>query len=255
MRRSVAIAFGLMLVLVSTLVMGGNDQARGTYFPKKAYVAEPVPTFADAKDRLPSPVLDANPEYLELYWFCWKLAFNHIKKPEPQSGLVSNFLDESFSPHIFQWDTIFMIMFARYANHIFPAIQSLDNFYARQHDDGFINREIKEADGADYHPKWSPESVNPPLFSWAEMESFRVTGDKARLDQVVTALEKYTEWLEHGRRLRGTVHGLYWNIGLGAGMDNTPRIGSGWVDMSSQMVMPRLRPRNGTGASVVAGSK
>jgi glycogen debranching enzyme len=33
------------------------------------------------------------------------------------------------------------------------------------------------------------------------------------------------------------VHGLYWNTSLGAGMDNSPREGSGWVDMSSQMVL------------------
>lgn len=237
MRRSMAIGLGLVTALVAMLGVGGDDEPRGGYFAKKVYVEEPVPTFAQAQDRLPRPVLEGNPEFVELYWFCWKLAFSHIKKPAPGSGLVSNYLDESFSPQIFQWDTIFMIMFARYANQIFPAVQSLDNFYARQHDDGFICREIKEANGADYHPEWEPESVNPPLFSWAEMESFRVTGDKARLALVVTALEKYTEWLEHGRKREHTVHGLYWNNSLGSGMDNTPRRGSGWVDMSCQMAM------------------
>jgi glycogen debranching enzyme len=239
MRKSAVVTFCILLALglVSSEVLGQKDDPRGVYFPKKAYIDEPLPTFEAAKDRLPSPVLDGNPEYVELYWFCWKLAFTHLKKPLPQSGLVSNYLDESFSPNIFQWDTIFMIMFARYGHHVFPAVQSLDNFYARQHRDGFICREIKEQNGEDYHPEWESESVNPPLFSWAEMESFRVTGDKSRFEAVAPALAKYTEWLETARKRKNTAHGLYWNNGLGSGMDNTPRRGSGWVDMSCQMVM------------------
>lgn len=240
MKKSLVVFVVAMLavgMIGSIFTAGRDDGARGMYFPKKAYIDEPLPTFEDVKDRLPSPVLDGNPEYLEMYWFCWKLAFKHLKKPQPGSPLVSNFLDEAFSGSIFQWDTIFMVMFARYGHHAFPAIQSLDNFYARQHSDGFICREIYENNGKDYHPKWEGESVNPPLFSWAEMENFRVTGDKSRFADVVEVLQRYTDWLEHGRRVPGTVHGLYYNNGLGSGMDNTPRSGSGWVDMSSQMVM------------------
>lgn len=240
MRKLTAAAASLLAVgLIGAMftLNRGKDEPRGMYFSKKAYVDEALPSFAASKDRLPSPVLEANPELVELYWFCWKLAFTHLKKPQPGSGLVSNYLDESFSPNIFQWDTIFMIMFARYGHHVFPAVQSLDNFYARQHSNGFICREIKEANGEDYHAEWEPESVNPPLFSWAEMESFRVTGDKSRFAAVAPALAKYTEWLETSRKRKNTAHGLYWNDPLGSGMDNTPRRGSGWVDMSCQMVM------------------
>jgi hypothetical protein len=210
---------------------------RGVYFTKTKYTPEPLPTFAANRNKLPVPIIDGKPEYLDMYWKCWELAFQHLRQPQADSGFVSNYLDEAFNPNIFQWDTIFMVMFARYGHHVFPAVQSLDNFYCKQKTNGFICREIQEANGGDYHAEDSHEAINPPLFSWAEMESYRVTGDKSRFELVLPALEKYVAWLETGRRKQGTVHGLYWSNGLGCGMDNTPRSGSGWVDMSSQMVL------------------
>ncbi len=64
-----------------------------------------------------------------------------------------------------------------------------------------------------------------------------MTGDKSRLALVVPVLEMYVEWLETGRKKPEAVHQLYWSNSLGSGMDNTPRSGSGWVDMSAQMVL------------------
>ena len=210
---------------------------RGIYFPKKDYVDQPLPTFESSKSKLPSPILEDNKDWLELYWKAWALAFKHFRKPPAGSPFVSNYIDEAFAPNIFQWDTIFMIMFARYAHFIFPAIQSLDNFYCRQYQNGYICREIVEATGEDFIYEGRKHTINPPLFSWAEVESFKVTGNKSRFEMVLPVLEKYTEWLEQFRKKAGTKHGLYWQTGFGSGMDNTPRSGSGWVDMSCQMVM------------------
>jgi glycogen debranching enzyme len=105
----------------------------------------------------------------------------------------------------------------------------------------------------DVYTQGPVNAVNPPLFSWAEVESFQVTGDKSRFASVLPVLEKYVDWqntdgdpdtynahpdwLNHGRRALGSVHRLYWNTGLGCGMDNTPRRGNGWVEMSCQMVI------------------
>lgn len=210
---------------------------RGLYFAKKKYTPEPIPTFAQNRDRLPEPILDGDPGWIDMYWKCWEIGFRHIKKPRPDAPLVSNFLDEAFNDSIFQWDTIFMVMFARYAHHVFPAIQSLDNFYARQHADGFMCREIAERDGSDIHFGGIENTVNPPLFSWAEVESYKLTGDRSRYALVLPVIEKYVAWLEKNRRKPSTAHGLYWQTPLGSGMDNTPRTGSGWTDMSCQMVM------------------
>ena len=225
---------------------------RGALFPKKQYQHEPLPAFADARELLPRPILETNPGWLEMYWKCWELAWQHLREPQPGSGLVSNYLDAAFNGNIFQWDTIFMVMFARYGHRAFPAIQSLDNFYARQHTNGFICREILR-DGSDFYCAGPVNAINPPLFSWAEAESFRTTGDKSRFAAVLPTLEKYVEWLNtdgdpdgyndmpdwisRGRRAAGSAHQLYWNTSLGSGMDNAPRSGNGWVDMSCQMVI------------------
>ncbi len=243
--------------------VAGKDTCRGQYFYKKQYVPESLPTFDQVRDMLPEPLLPSEPEWVKMYWKCWELAFAHLKQPVPGSPLVSNWLDEWFSPNIFQWDTDFMMMFARYAHYEFPAIQSLDNFYCRQRTNGYICREYTEATGKEVKfganggfddPRGWANSINPPLFAWAECETFKVTGDKSRFAHVLPVLEKYVEflnrdgdpdappekWLEQGRRSAGTPHQLYWNTDLGSGMDDIPKPtkkGAGWVDMSCQMVM------------------
>ena len=229
----------LMLIITFSYTRSQYEDSgkRGEYFEKKTYSGGELPTFEESKTKLPSPILDDNKEYVDLYWKAWELAFKHFKNPPAGSPFVSDYIDEAFSPSIFQWDTIFMLMFARYANHIFPAIQSLDNFYCRQYENGYICREIQEADGKDYVFIGREHTVNPPIFSWAEVESYKVTGDKSRFRMVLPVIEKYTEWLEKYRKKENTRHGLYWQTGLGSGMDNTPRKGSAWTDMSCQIVM------------------
>jgi glycogen debranching enzyme len=228
----------LFCILVSTVFSQYEDKGkRGLYFPKKEYSGVNIPLFSAVKDQLPVPILDDNPEWIALYWKAWELAFNHYKKPPQGSPLVSDYIDEAFSPQIYQWDTIFMIMFARYAYHLFPCIISLDNFYCCQHENGYICREIVEATGLDYPFGGRENTINPPIYSWAELEYAKVSGDTSRYRIILPTLEKYAEWLEAYRRKPGTAHDLYWQTGLGSGMDNTPRSGSGWVDMSAQMAM------------------
>ena len=166
----ISLCFFIILFLFINSVFPQYDDSgkRGKYFLKKNYIEESIPTFEASKDKLPSPVLEDNKEWIELYWKAWELAFNHFKKPPEGSPFVSNYLDEAFAPNIFQWDTIFMIMFARYAHSIFPAIQSLDNFYSRQYENGYICREIVEASGEDFVYEGRENTINPPLFSWAE---------------------------------------------------------------------------------------
>lgn len=245
----------ILLVAAVLLTLGAHAQedSRGKYFYKKQYDGGEIPLFEASKSRLPAPVMEQNAEWLDMYWKTWEIAFNHFKKPPVGSPLVSNILDEAFSANIFQWDMIFMTMFARYGHDIFPAISSLDNFYSRQHDNGYICREITEKDGNDFVWEGRKNTINPPLFSWAEVQSFQNTGDMSRFEHVLPVLEKYVEWLnrdgdvsladgeqswyKQGRRSSSSVHQLYWNTGLGSGMDNTPRGGNGWVDMSCQMVI------------------
>ena len=153
--------------------MTDKQQQLGVYFSKKEYVPQPIPTFEKNRDNLPSPILRGNEGWIDMYWKCWEIAFRGFKKPSPESPFVSNWLDEAFSDNIFQWDTIFMMMFARYGHDVFPAIKSLDNFYCRQRESGFICREIREKDGNLIHfdhdgglfaEKGWKNAINPPLF-------------------------------------------------------------------------------------------
>lgn len=248
-------ARNVLAIVLFFMLLPVVSSAQGRYFYKKEYVPSELPRFEECRELLPQPVWDENPQWVELYWKAWEIAFSNLRQPPVGSPLVANWIDEGLSPQVFQWDTHFMVMFGRYAAHVFPFIESHDNFYARQHDDGMICRILNEADGADHH--WGlganyARTINPPLFSWAEMEYFRFTKDTARISQVITPIEKYIEWVEKNRRAAGTEHNLYWSNGQASGMDNTPRdIGRpapdgdvhsatdamGWVDMSSQIKM------------------
>lgn len=245
----------VVLALTVATLTAQDAETRGNYFYKKEYIRAELPTFQECRHLLPSPVWDENPQWVKLYWKAWEIAFSNLKQPPAGSPLVANWIDEGLSPQIFQWDTHFMVMFGRYAAHIFPFIESHDNFYARQHNDGMICRILNEADGVDHH--WGlgtnyARTINPPLFSWAEMEYFRFTKDTLRLSQIITPIEKYVAWVEKHRKSTNTEHKLYWSNGQASGMDNTPRdIGRpapdgdihsatdemGWVDMSSQIKM------------------
>lgn len=211
------------------------SQSRGKYFEKKIYSGAAVPKFESSKNKLPNPILEDDPQLVELYWKAWELAFQNLRRPPAGSPLVSNY--SSLGANLYQWDTIFITMFGRYGQQAFPFIESLDNFYARQYENGYICQVFAVSDGADRVFSSREDTVNPPLFAWAELEYARLTGDSSRFRKVFPVLTKHAEWLEKYRRKAGTVHGLYWNTRLGSGMDTTPRSGSGWVDMSSQMVL------------------
>lgn len=222
---------------------------RGLYFDTSKLKAVTLPVYQTDSVKLPRPILDANPDWIKMYWKAWSIALSsHLKKPSdyPNSYFVSPFYDEAFGPAIYQWDIIFMTMFGKYANHLFPATRSFDNFYARQHPDGLMIRQIEPSgiENQDYC------RISPPLFSWSEYENFKFTKDTARLELVMPVLEKYVEGLDKHQRGNDTPHKLYWTNGYSSGMDNHPnglngsRPGGqsgydhqGWIDLSSQMVM------------------
>lgn len=247
----------ITILLLSGAVFSAAAQNRGGWFAKKQYDNQPLPTYAENRDRLPEPVCEEHPEWIDLYWRTWEIAFSRLRSPEAGAPFVSNWIDEALSPQIYQWDTHFMAMFGRYAHHIFPFIASQDNFYASQHADGMICRVINENDGSDHW--WgmgvdNARAINPPLFSWAEVQTYMATADKSRFALVLEPLEHYVEWIERNRCGGDTPHRLYWSNGQASGMDNTPRdLGRpepgdgwnchsaidhmGWEDLSSQMVM------------------
>ena len=197
------------------------------------------------KDLLPQPVYSQNPQFINLYWKAWELAWERVKY---QDGVFqSPYMDEAlWDDTIWIWDTEFMVLFCRYAPSVFPGIESLDNFY-----EAILNK--KESSLRIQHPD------NPPFYAWVEYEYYKMTGDKKRLEKVVRENrfpQRHYHWfdsLERGTKL----HFDHSWIGLEkrdigyiwgwtpSGMDNTPR-GRGrkgellWMDALAQQALSAL---------------
>ena len=132
--------------------------------------------FAQAKEILPNPIWNGHEEELKMYWRAWEIAVGNIRNPEPGSGFVMPYIDTAYNGNIFMWDSAFILMFARYGARYFPFQYTLDNFYAKQHPDGFICREIK-GNGADCFERYDPVSTGPNLIPWCEMAYYHQFGD------------------------------------------------------------------------------
>lgn len=137
---------------------------QGMYFPKKYYKDEPLLQFETVRQRLPEPIIEGRPDWIACYWYAIKVLFSHTKKPPKESGFVSNFVDAAFNQNIFLWDTCFMTVFCNLLDSYIPGICSLDNFYAKQHEDGEICREIIQESGEDF-PYWVNQ-YHGPLYSY-----------------------------------------------------------------------------------------
>lgn len=177
-------------------------------------------SFEEAKEILPNPIWQGHDKEIEMYWRAWQIAIGNIRQPQEGSGFVASYLDTAYNGNIFMWDTSFMMMFARYGYRFFPFQNTLDNFYAKQHPDGFICREIKR-DGADCFERYDPVSTGPNLIPWAEMLYYKQYGDTDRLNSIFAVLSAYNKWLRMNRTWQ---NGTYWSSGWGTGMDNMPRV-------------------------------
>lgn len=201
-------------------------------------------SFEEAKGILPSPFWVNHEKEIEMYWKAWEIAIRNIRQPLPGSGFVSPYLDTAYNGNIFMWDSAFMMMFARYGFRFFPFQRTLDNFYAKQHPDGFICREIMR-NGADCFERYDPVSTGPNLLPWAEILYYKQFGDKERLNKVFPVLCAYYKWLKLNRTW---LNGTYWSSGWGTGMDNMPRVKNEynliyshghmiWLDTNLQQIM------------------
>jgi hypothetical protein len=190
------------------------------WFSEKSYLGPTPPQFDEVKKLLPVPVLGVDTDLIELYWYCWKTLFDVWMFPPtaPDHQAVANLVGvrtwgDWGSTMV--WDTAFILHFARYAHHAYPMITTLDNCYARQHENGFICRESDSQNREVY----ALFPLNPALFSWAEWENFEISGDSERLARVLTPIVKHYEWwMKYQRRSNG----LYWTNGFNEA-DDSPR--------------------------------
>lgn len=209
---------------------------RGMYFTPRPRPAMPAPDFAQARMRLPAPIYDERPDFVDGYWKAWEMAFRHWRKPAPGGPFVADFIDEGFNESVFLFDTSFVTMFAGYGRPCAPGIEALDNFYAVQMEDGEIVRQVTEEKGLPVllAEPGSAASLNHPIAGWAEREAFRFTADRGRLKRVFDPLRRYYESFA---KVRDAESGLY--IASFASMDNSPRVPRLWcgVDTSAEVAM------------------
>lgn len=218
-------------VLQTSATRSGNTNYKNTYI-KNVFVSEnefrnteafitESPGFEKAKEILPVPFWTNNQRAIDMYWKTWEIAFRNIKNPTENTGFISSYLDTAYNGNIFMWDSTFITMFARYGSRAYPFQKTLDNFYAKQHPDGFICREIWGDSGEDCFHRYDPVSTGPNIIPWSEMEYFEHFADWDRIHKIFPVLSGYYQWLKLNRTWKD---GSYWSSGWGTGMDNQPRL-------------------------------
>ncbi len=181
----------------------------------------PLPTFDESRGALPQPFWDRHDNAIACYWKVWEIAFRNLRQPTVENGFVVDYIDTAFNNHLFLWDSCFILMFGKYGRRVFDFQGTLNNLYCKQHPDGFICRELSEADGGDLFERHDPTTTGPNIFAWAEWEYFLTSGDGSRLESVFWPILAYHQWM---RANRTWPDGSYWSSGLGCGMDNQPRL-------------------------------
>lgn len=206
--------------------------------PKRKKNKRPFP-----KEQLPTPILESQPELVDLYYAAWQMAWNKIQEGTAENGFEPYYMDEGFNELIYQWDICFITGFGVYGRDVFPVMPSLDNFYNKQRDDGYIQRVYWETNGEIANePTVDEPMVNPPLFAWIEWRYYQISGDNSRFKRVLPVLTKYFEWTEHNCKSEKG-NDLFYTTKLGSGMDNTPRNNvnkAPWIDYSAQQALAAL---------------
>lgn len=198
----------------------------------------------DWESYVPQPICEEFPQYGEFYQKAWELARAHVKeiKGMPQTP----YMDEGFcDTQIWIWDSCFMSLFCKFAQEVFPGVETFKNFYEVLYHGATLPVVIP----TENEPWWTgakpkePFHIkvhiadNPPLFAWAEYENALIHGDKDYLKELLykkQSLQRHYQWLESLKEKKKlpNVHcgthwlaeekGYKWECGV-SGMDNTPR--------------------------------
>ena len=227
-----------------------DTHVTSSWVPENSFISalpeqKELPDFSKVRSSLPDPFWDGHSAAIDCYWRAWELAFGNLQQPTRENDFLSNYCDTAFNGNLFMWDSTFITYFGLYARGAFNFQGTLDNFYRKQHTDGFICREISEADGQDTFHRFDPSSTGPDVLAWAEWNYYQKTADHARLEKVFPPLVAYHNWM---RAHRTWPDGSYWTTGWGCGMDNLPRVkgrdhenwGHGhlsWVDATFQALL------------------
>jgi hypothetical protein len=227
-----------------------DTHVNNTWVPENLFLSaaredKDLPAFSESRKALADPFWAGHDSAIACYWRAWELAFGNLKQPSAENDFISNYCDTAFNGNLFMWDSAFITCFGLYGRRVFNFQGTLDNFYRKQHSDGFICREIAESDGQDTFHRFDPSSTGPNVLAWVEWNYFKKTGDLQRLEKVFAPLVAFHQWF---REYRTWPDGSYWLTGWGTGMDNLPRLKNGnhvnwgnghmtWVDATFQALL------------------
>ena len=177
-------------------------------------------------------------DLIDMYDRTWQWFDSFLKKGNEKNGFALKYLNYPESNVINQFDACFLSFSLVYSNRNFPVISLLDNFYAKQEENGAIRGEYMERNGKAVLTEDNPEGVLPPLFAWAEYNIYHKLGLKKRVREIMPVLEKYFSWIEKNFRKD---NGLY-SVPLSATMmPNSPREGMVYpIDFNAQVAVNAL---------------
>ncbi len=213
---------------------------------KNSTPAGPLPEAHLWTEDVPRPIWDGHDDALRCFAHVFEVTGrDYLRAPTEENGFTRNYVYTPFGSKVFMWGTCYITMYGRYAQHIFPFIDMLDNFYGAQHEDGFIPRSIHLETGAMDGDKHDLASMGGNLLAWAEWRNWEWAGDKARLEKVYPYLLAFHRWMRENRTWKD---GSYFSNGLGCGMDNIPRVDTSrynvyshhgylaWLDVTLQQI-------------------
>lgn len=194
--------------------------------------------------KVPTPIFDENPGYVELYWKAWEMAYDHVV--EDPGVPHSPYMDEvCYDNVIWIWDSCFMTLFNRYAaDDYFPGVANLNNIYMPLYDNADTTQSIWFAD-------------NPNLLAWVEWENYLMSGDVEHVKWLINEkqyLQQHYQMMEtskpgdsipHSSHIIAHERTPYGYTGSNqiVGMDNSPRgrtYGESnilWIDTISQQAL------------------
>jgi neutral trehalase len=177
-------------------------------------------------------------DFVDTYERTWHWIHESWKEGTSKNGLAPRYFNYPKSNRINQYEACLSTFFLVYSNKIFPVLPQLDNFYAKQEDDGAIRGEYSERDGSPVFTKKNPAGVMPPLFSWAEFNLYHKIGLKKRIRDIMPILEKYYRWLETNFKQENGLYAVPVEATL---MGNSPRAEAYYpIDFNAQMVLNAL---------------
>ena len=177
-------------------------------------------------------------DLIDMYDQTWNWIRDFWKKGTAENGFQSRYFSHPDSKRINLLEDTLATFFLVYSNRLFPVMPLLDNYYAKQEEDGAIRGEYAERNGKPVVKRQNPEGVLPPLFAWAEHNLYHKIGSKKRIREVVPKLQRHYEWIE--RTFRGE-NGLYSVPLIATGMENSPRQDMSYpIDFNSQMALSAL---------------